>query len=77
MLIYAIVALLMAACSWLLLAFTSLPTWAAIVIGCVGVFLAAVLFNIAWALVMYFRRAGLASEEEVDELAEDDAGVAD
>ena len=77
LMIYGIVALLMVACSWLLLAVTALPTWAAIVIGCVGAFLVAAMFNVAWALLAYFRSATAAQDEGELESAEDDAGIAD
>ena len=53
--IYFLVALAMAACSWLLIALTPLPTWLAIVLGCTAGALGALLFNLAWAMVRLFR----------------------
>jgi hypothetical protein len=55
LLIYAIVAVLMVACSWLLMAYTGLPTWLAIVLGCIAAVVLALLANLAWAMVRLFR----------------------
>lgn len=55
LLIYCLVALLMIACSWMLRAFTPLPTWLAIVLGCIAAVVLALLFNLAWAMAALFR----------------------